>query len=117
VSTGQGRLVELARTLAREPRILLLDEPSAGLDPAESIAFGQLLLDIVAERGLGILIIEHDMSLVLSICEWIHVLDFGSQLLSGTPAEVRASDVVRDAYLGRRDHLPDQANALPSGTY
>jgi ABC-type branched-subunit amino acid transport system ATPase component len=100
ISTGQGRLVELARALARDPQILLLDEPSSGLDHTESEAFGALLVDLVAERNLGILMVEHDMSLVLTICGWIHVLDFGRPLLDGTPAEVRSSDAVRQAYLG-----------------
>ena len=101
ISTGQGRLVELARALARRPRILLLDEPSSGLDVTESAAFGQLLLRLVADRGIGIFMIEHDMSLVLNICEWIHVLDFGRPLMVGTPAEVRTSPEVRAAYLGQ----------------
>src|SRR5207302_951581 len=91
ISTGQGRLVELARALARRPRILLLDEPSSGLDVKESEAFGDLLVSLVAERGIGILMIEHDMSLVLNICDPIHVLDFGKPLMVGSPAEVRAS--------------------------
>jgi ABC-type branched-subunit amino acid transport system ATPase component len=101
VSTGQGRLVELARALARRPRILLLDEPSSGLDVAESAAFGQLLAGLVGERGIGILMIEHDMSLVLNICNWIQVLDFGRPLMAGPPDEVRNSDEVRAAYLGQ----------------
>ena len=100
ISTGQGRLVELARALARRPRILLLDEPSSGLDVSESAAFGQLLVSLVAERGLGIVRIEHDMSLVLYICDWIQVLDFGRPLRAGTPADVRDSEEVRAAYLG-----------------
>ena len=101
ISTGQGRLLELARALARRPRILLLDEPSSGLDVKESRAFGELLVTLVAQRGLGILMIEHDMSLVLEICDPIYVLDFGRPLMVGSPAEVRASETVRDAYLGQ----------------
>jgi ABC-type branched-subunit amino acid transport system ATPase component len=101
ISTGQGRLMELARALARRPRILLLDEPSSGLDVKESEAFGQLLVSLVAERGLGILMIEHDMSLVLNICDPIYVFDFGKPLMTGSPADVRASELVRDAYLGK----------------
>ena len=101
VSTGQGRLVELARALARRPSILLLDEPSSGLDVTESAVFGQLLVGVVADRGIGILMIEHDMSLVLNICNWIHVLDFGKPLMAGTPEEVRNSEEVRAAYLGQ----------------
>jgi ABC-type branched-subunit amino acid transport system ATPase component len=101
VSTGQGRLVELARALARSPRSLLLDEPSSGLDVAESVAFGDVLADLVSRRGIGILMIEHDMSLVLGICNWIQVLDFGKPLMAGTPDEVRNSEEVRAAYLGQ----------------
>ena len=101
ISTGQGRLTELARALARRPRILLLDEPSSGLDVKESAAFGQLLVELVASRGIGILMIEHDMSLVLNICDPIHVLDFGRPLMVGSPTEVRTSAAVRDAYLGK----------------
>ena len=101
ISTGQGRLLELARALARGPRILLLDEPSSGLDVKESEAFGRLLVSLVAERGIGILMIEHDMSLVLNICDPIHVLDFGRPLMTGSAADVRASEAVRDAYLGK----------------
>src|SRR5437016_13963987 len=102
ISTGQGRLVELARALARRPRILLLDEPSSGLDVKESEAFGDLLVSLVAERGIGILMIEHDMSLVLNICDPIHVLDFGRPLMTGTPDEVRSSTLVRDRSEERR---------------
>jgi ABC-type branched-subunit amino acid transport system ATPase component len=101
ISTGQGRLVELARALARRPRMLLLDEPSSGLDVKESETFGDLLQRLVADRGLGILMIEHDMSLVLRICDPIYVFDFGRPLMTGSPTEVRASEIVRDAYLGK----------------
>ena len=101
ISTGQGRLVELARALARGPRILLLDEPSSGLDAAESEQFGELLTRLVRHRQLGILMVEHDMSLVLTICQWIYVIDFGRPLMSGTPTEVRNSAEVRAAYLGQ----------------
>jgi ABC-type branched-subunit amino acid transport system ATPase component len=100
LSTGQGRLVELARALARQPRLLLLDEPSSGLDASETAAFGALLERIVADQSVGILLVEHDMSLVLRSCSMIHVLDFGQPLFHGTPDEVRASEVVRAAYLG-----------------
>jgi len=103
VSTGQGRLVELARALARGPHLLLLDEPSSGLDAAESHEFGQLLVRLVRDRDLGILMVEHDMSLVLNICEWIYVLDFGRPLMNGTATEVRNSAEVRAAYLGQQD--------------
>jgi ABC-type branched-subunit amino acid transport system ATPase component/branched-subunit amino acid ABC-type transport system permease component len=100
LSTGQRRLVELARCLSGPFDVLLLDEPSSGLDPAETEQFGQTLLDIVADRGCGILLVEHDMALVLRICTDIHVLDFGRMLFQGTPSEVRTSPVVQAAYLG-----------------
>ena len=100
LSTGQGRMVELARALATEPRVLLLDEPSSGLDQAESEAFGALLTELVVDNELGILMVEHDVNLVLSVCAWIQVIDFGKPIFAGGPADVRSSDKVRDAYLG-----------------
>ncbi|GAA4743624.1 branched-chain amino acid ABC transporter permease/ATP-binding protein [Nocardioides endophyticus] len=100
LSTGQRRLVELARCLSGPFDVLLLDEPSSGLDPHETERFGQTLLDVVADRGCGILLVEHDMALVLRICTEIHVLDFGRLLFSGSPSEVRTSPVVQAAYLG-----------------
>ena len=93
--------VELARALGRDPRLLLLDEPSSGLDVSESHAFGELLTRLVAERGMGILMIEHDMDLVLGISDWIFVMDFGKPLMNGTADDVRTSEQVRDAYLGK----------------
>jgi ABC-type branched-subunit amino acid transport system ATPase component len=101
LSTGQGRLVEFARAVARQPQIMLLDEPSSGLDAEESAHFGQMLGDQVRRTGMGILMVEHDMSLVLQLCEWIFVLDFGKPLMEGTAAEVRASEQVQAAYLGK----------------
>jgi len=100
LSTGHRRLVELARVLAGRFHLLLLDEPSAGLDEHESEAFAGILRRAVAERGVGIFLVEHDMALVMAVCEHIHVLDFGRHLFSGTPDEVAASAAVRDAYLG-----------------
>jgi ABC-type branched-subunit amino acid transport system ATPase component len=100
LSTGQKRLVELARVLAGDFRFLLLDEPSSGLDDAETERFGEILRHIVAELGVGILIVEHDMDLVMGVCERLHVLEFGHLIFSGTPAETRASELVRAAYLG-----------------
>jgi ABC-type branched-subunit amino acid transport system ATPase component len=100
LSTGQRRLVELARTLAGDFQILLLDEPSSGLDNEETTAFGHVLRQAVTARNTGILLVEHDMSLLMDVCQYVYVLDFGRLIFSGTPAEVAASDVVRDAYLG-----------------
>ncbi|HEX6393836.1 MAG TPA: ABC transporter ATP-binding protein [Acidimicrobiales bacterium] len=100
LSTGQRRLVELARVVAGGFRLLLLDEPTSGLDSAESERIGDILCEIVAQRGVGVLLVEHDMQLVMRICSYIYVLDFGQPIFEGTPGEVRASPEVRDAYLG-----------------
>jgi ABC-type branched-subunit amino acid transport system ATPase component len=100
LSTGQRRLVELARCMAGGFQIMLLDEPSSGLDKPETKRFGEILRSLVAERGIGILIVEHDMSLVMSTCDYIHVLDFGKPIFEGTAREVGTSDLVRAAYLG-----------------
>ncbi|MBL7487541.1 ATP-binding cassette domain-containing protein [Frankia sp. AgB1.9] len=100
LSTGQRRLVELARCLAGDFRILLLDEPSSGLDRAETARFGEILRQAVRERRVGILLVEHDMALVSEVCDELYVLDFGKLLVSGPTAEVLSSDAVRAAYLG-----------------
>lgn len=100
LSTGQRRLVELARVYASGFRIVLLDEPSSGLDPAETHRFGEIIQGMVDDDGMGVLLVEHDMSLVLRICEYIHVLDFGEMIFEGSPEEVQASAAVRVAYLG-----------------
>jgi ABC-type branched-subunit amino acid transport system ATPase component/branched-subunit amino acid ABC-type transport system permease component len=97
---GHRRLVELARVLAGPFNFLLLDEPSAGLDQTETGVFGDVLIRVVAERGSGILLVEHDMALVRQVCSHIYILDFGSLIFEGSPLEMVASDVVRAAYLG-----------------
>ncbi|MGW6400708.1 ABC transporter ATP-binding protein [Streptomyces sp. NPDC055134] len=100
LSTGQRRLVDLGRVLAGDFSMLLLDEPSSGLDTAETEKFGTIVTEVVAERGCGVLLVEHDMGLVMSVCDYLYVLDFGQMIFEGTPAEVRASPAVRAAYLG-----------------
>jgi ABC-type branched-subunit amino acid transport system ATPase component len=100
LSTGQRRLVELARAIATPFKFLLLDEPSSGLDVAETKEFGKVLTDHVAETGYGILIVEHDMALVADICTRIYVLDFGKIIYEGTTAEALSSETVKAAYLG-----------------
>ena len=97
--TGLARLVELGRALATRPRVLLLDEPASGLDDAESDAFAELLLEL-ADEGRAILMVEHDVPLVMKVCEWIHVLDFGAILAVGTAADIQQNQLVLDAYLG-----------------
>jgi ABC-type branched-subunit amino acid transport system ATPase component len=107
LSTGQRRLVELARALAGDFRLLLLDEPSSGLDHSESDAFTGLLRAVVAETGIGILIVEHDMTVISGLCDYAYVLDFGQLLFEGIPNEVLTSDLVRKAYLGTEDLGPE----------
>ena len=110
--TGSARLVELGRALAGEPRVLLLDEPSSGLNEAETAAMGAVLDDL-ADDGLTIVLVEHDMSLVMGSCHDIYVLDFGKVLTRGTPAEVQADEQVQRAYLG--DQRDEPATAGGSG--
>jgi ABC-type branched-subunit amino acid transport system ATPase component len=100
LSTGQRRLVELARAMASPFRFLLLDEPSSGLDVHETQAFCAVLSRHVADTGVGVLLVEHDMALVSKVCSQIYVLDFGRMIWSGPTAEAMASEVVRAAYLG-----------------
>jgi len=97
--TGTARLVELARALASNPKVLLLDEPSSGLNEEETEAMASLLRRLVAQ-GLAVLLVEHDMSFVMGTCEYIHVLDFGSIIATGTPLEIQANPHVQAAYLG-----------------
>jgi len=99
IPTGQARVVELARALMTEPKVLLLDEPAAGQSDDETEAFGTLLRNLVGD-GLAICLVEHDMTLVMDVCETIYVLDYGRTIAVGPPDAVRADPAVVEAYLG-----------------
>ena len=102
LSTGQKRLVELARVLAGGFDVILLDEPSSGLDATESRQFGDILQRVVTERGVAVLLVEHDMELVMRICRHVYVLDFGLLIFEGTAQQMTSNSTVRTAYLGER---------------
>jgi ABC-type branched-subunit amino acid transport system ATPase component len=112
--TGMARLVELARALASRPRVLLLDEPSSGLNEAETRTLGTLLQELASD-GLAVLLVEHDMSFVMGTCAHIHVLDFGRVIAVGSPHEIQADPTVRAAYLGAGDDDTAAGSGGPVG--
>jgi len=100
IPTGTARVVELGRALMIQPRVLLLDEPASGQSDEETKSFERLLRRLAHDDGLAVVLVEHDMALVMDVCDRIHVLDFGEVIAAGTPAEIRNDARVRDAYLG-----------------
>ncbi len=102
LSHGRRKLVGVARALAQRPRLVLLDEPAAGLDTDETAELGRHLRAL-PDDGVSVFLVDHDMSLVLGVCDDIYVLDFGKLIAHGTPAEIRADDAVIAAYLGTEE--------------
>ncbi len=98
--TGRARVVEVARALMTQPKVLLLDEPASGQTEQETEAFARLLGELVEERDLAICLVEHDVGLVMGTCRHIHVLDYGQIIASGSPEQVKVDPVVVNAYLG-----------------
>jgi branched-chain amino acid transport system ATP-binding protein len=111
LSYGDQRRLEIARALASDPKLLLLDEPTAGMNPQESAELTGFMRKLRDERGLTILLIEHDMQVIMGVSERITVLDHGQQIAEGTPEEVRTNARVIEAYLGKQGEKETEAGA------
>ncbi len=104
---GLQKRLEIARALATNPSILLLDEPAAGLNDTETVALMERIRELRDEFNLGILLIEHDMKLVMGICEQISVIEYGKQIAEGSPSDIQSNSRVIEAYLGTKKGVPD----------
>jgi len=110
---GNQRLVEMGRALALDPLILLLDEPTAGMNAEEKESMARFILDVQEERGVTVVVIDHDIDVIMDISDRVVVLDFGRKIAEGTPDEVRNNPAVIDAYLG---HAREVEAAMGAGT-
>jgi ABC-type branched-subunit amino acid transport system ATPase component/ABC-type branched-subunit amino acid transport system permease subunit len=115
LSYGQRRLVGIARAVATEPSILCLDEPAAGLDDKETTELGRLIRRLVDDWGMGVVLVEHHVEMVMSVCDAVYVLNFGETIASGTPREVRKNQKVIDAYLGNDSDATAQVGSEELG--
>jgi len=113
LSNADRKLLGAARAMANTPRLVLLDEPAAGLDQASTAVLGERLRSL-ADRGTALVLVDHDMSLVLGVCDWVIVLDLGRILAEGTPGEVRGDADVIAAYLGEADPATKEISVTPS---